>query len=88
VGGALIYSSHLRLVPFAIGTGMVAYAIAVAFYTLLAIWRIHRSAKKLKAPPGPGPNGKRARVDDKSLTAPEPVAAWGPAEDRPEDKIF
>ena len=25
--------------------GMVAYAVAVAFYTLLAIWRIHRAAK-------------------------------------------
>src|SRR5208283_6089927 len=50
VGAALIYSSKLRLlVPFAIGMGMVAYAIAVAFYTLLAIWRIHRSTKKQKA---------------------------------------
>ena len=26
--------------------GMIAYAIAVAFYTLLAIWRIHRAAKR------------------------------------------
>ena len=31
---------------FAIGMGMIAYAIAVAFYTLLAIWRIHRAAKR------------------------------------------
>ena len=46
VGAALIYFSRLRLVPFAIGMGMVAYAIAVAFYTLLAIWRIHRAAKR------------------------------------------
>jgi len=36
----------MRLVPFAIGMGLVAYAIAVAFYTLLAIWRIHRAAKR------------------------------------------
>jgi hypothetical protein len=49
VGGALIYFSNRRLVPFAIGMGMVAYAIAVAFYTLLAIWRIRRAAKKLEA---------------------------------------
>ena len=47
VGAALIYYSHLRLAPFAIGMGMVAYAAAVAFYTLLAIWRIRRAAKKL-----------------------------------------
>ena len=46
VGAALIYYSHLRLAPFAIGMGMVAYAAAVAFYTLLAIWRIRRAAKK------------------------------------------
>ena len=26
--------------------GMVAYAIAVAFYSLLAIWRIHRATKR------------------------------------------
>ncbi|HEX5399779.1 MAG TPA: hypothetical protein VFY06_12115 [Verrucomicrobiae bacterium] len=46
VGAALIYSSEMRLVPFAIGMGMIAYAIAVAIYTLLAIWRIHRAAKR------------------------------------------
>ncbi|MDE3068869.1 MAG: hypothetical protein KGJ60_15155 [Verrucomicrobiota bacterium] len=46
VGAALIYFSHLELVPFAIGMGMIAYALAVAFYTLLAIWRIHRAAKR------------------------------------------
>jgi hypothetical protein len=46
VGAALIYFSRMRLVPFAIGMGMIAYAIAVAFYTLLAVWRIHRAAKR------------------------------------------
>jgi membrane protein implicated in regulation of membrane protease activity len=46
VGAALIYFSNLRLAPFAIGMGMVAYAVAVAFYTLLAIWRIRRAAKR------------------------------------------
>jgi hypothetical protein len=50
IGAALIYSSDLqRLVPFAVGMGMVAYAIAVAFYTLLAVWRIRRAAKKREA---------------------------------------
>ena len=46
VGAALVYFSHLQLVPFAIGMGMIAYAVAVAFYTLLAVWRIHRAAKR------------------------------------------
>jgi hypothetical protein len=46
VGAALIYFSELQLVPFGVGMGMIAYAIAVAFYTLLALWRIHRAAKR------------------------------------------
>jgi len=46
VGAALIYFSNLELVPFAVGMGMIAYAVAVAFYTLLAVWRIHRAAKR------------------------------------------
>jgi len=46
VGAVLIFFSRLRLVPFGVGMGMVAYAIAVAFYTLLAVWRIHRIAKR------------------------------------------
>jgi len=46
VGAVLIYFSRMRLVPFAIGMGMVAYAIAVALYTLLAVWRIHRATKR------------------------------------------
>src|SRR5215831_13963338 len=49
VGVALIYVSNPEsagFVAFAIGMGMIAYAIAVAFYTLLAIWRIHSAAKQ------------------------------------------
>jgi hypothetical protein len=46
VGAVLIYFSRMRLVPFGVGMGMVVYAIAVAFYTLLAVWRIHRAAKR------------------------------------------
>ncbi len=87
IGGALIYFSHLRLVPFAIGTGIVAYAVAVAFYTLLAIWRIHRAAKKLKPRQSPYPNSNKMRSDDKNLAPAEPVAAWASAENRPDDKI-
>jgi hypothetical protein len=46
VGAALVGFSDLRLVPFAIGMGMITYAVAVAFYTLLAIWRLHHAAKR------------------------------------------
>jgi hypothetical protein len=46
VGVALVAFSGMRLVPFAIGMGMIAYSTAVALYTLLAIWRIHRAAKR------------------------------------------
>jgi hypothetical protein len=44
VGAALMYFSRYRLVPLAIGMGIVAYAAAVAFYTLLAVWRMRRAA--------------------------------------------
>lgn len=77
VGTALIYFSHLRLVPFAIGMGMVAYAVAVAFYTLLAVWRIRRAEKKLEA-------RHHSCINGKALTA-EP---WARAEGRVPDKII
>jgi hypothetical protein len=44
VGAAVIYFSQWQLVPMAIGLGIVAYALAVAFYTMLGIWRMRRSA--------------------------------------------
>ena len=77
VGAALIYFSNLRLVPFAIGMGMVAYAVAVAFYTLLAIWRIRHAAKKLAA-------RQNFCANDKSLT----VDPWVRVENRAPDKII
>jgi hypothetical protein len=77
VGAALIYFSHLRLVPFAIGMGMMAYAVAVAFYTLLAIWRIRRAAKKLAV-------RQNSRANDKSLA----VDPWVRVENRSPDKII
>ncbi|MBI3880346.1 MAG: hypothetical protein HY301_09830 [Verrucomicrobia bacterium] len=39
VGGALIAWSGELVVPTAIGMGVVAYAMAVAFYSTLAMWR-------------------------------------------------
>jgi hypothetical protein len=44
VGGVIILFSQMALVPFAVGAGIVAYAGAVAFYTLLALWRLRRAA--------------------------------------------
>ncbi|HZV36996.1 MAG TPA: hypothetical protein VFB72_20635 [Verrucomicrobiae bacterium] len=44
VGAALIwFSLPPQLVPMAIGLGIVSYAIAVAFYTLLSVWRMRRA---------------------------------------------
>ncbi|MGD0206005.1 MAG: hypothetical protein ABSC89_00125 [Verrucomicrobiota bacterium] len=77
IGTALIYFSDLRRVPFAIGMGMVAYAVAVAFYTLLAIWRLRRAAKKLEA-------RQNSSTNDKSLT----VDAWVRVENRSPDKTI
>ncbi|MGA2786935.1 MAG: hypothetical protein ABSF60_05360 [Verrucomicrobiota bacterium] len=77
VGAALIFFSRLRLVPFAIGMGMAAYAIAVAFYTLLAIWRIRRAAKKMET-------RQNSRPNDKNLT----VDAWVRIPNHPADKII
>jgi hypothetical protein len=43
VGAALIYfSSETSMITLAIGMGMVSYEGAVAFYTLLAVWRMRR----------------------------------------------
>ncbi|HET7626296.1 MAG TPA: hypothetical protein VFM25_13640 [Verrucomicrobiae bacterium] len=43
VGAAVIYFSRRWLIPFSIGMGIIGYAGAVAFYTLLAFWRIRRA---------------------------------------------
>ena len=44
VGGVVILFSQMLVVPFGIGAGIVAYGGAVAFYTLLALWRLRRAA--------------------------------------------
>ena len=46
VGVAVIYFCERLLIPSAIGIGIVVYAGAVAFYTLLAFWRIRRAAPR------------------------------------------
>ena len=43
VGAALICFSSATLVPVGIGWGIIGYAVAVAAYTLLSVWRMRRS---------------------------------------------
>ena len=73
VGAAVIYFSEWRLAPLAIGLGIVAYALAVAFYTVLGIWRLRRSSIRSSrleerkpvlqnAEPPPRGNGKVAAM--------------------------
>ena len=44
IGGTLIYFSDLHLIPLAVGTGILTYAVAVLIFTLLSLGRIRRSA--------------------------------------------
>lgn len=46
VGVAIIYFSGDLLIPLAIGLGIVTYAVAVAFYTLLGVWRLRRASDR------------------------------------------
>lgn len=46
VGFAVILFSGGRLVPFGIGTGIVAYAGAVVLYTMLSVWRARRAMRR------------------------------------------
>ena len=43
IGMALMYFSQWHLVPFAVGMGIITYAVAIVLYTLLSVWRIRRS---------------------------------------------
>jgi hypothetical protein len=42
VGLALMFFSRMILVPFAVGMGIVTYAVAVTVFTLLSLWRVRR----------------------------------------------
>jgi hypothetical protein len=46
VGGALIFFSNGEVIPICIGMGVIAYAVAVAVFTLLAIWRNRRATRR------------------------------------------
>ena len=45
VGVGLVYFSS-ELAPYAIGMGIIAYAVAVAIFTLLAVWRMRRATER------------------------------------------
>jgi hypothetical protein len=75
VGAALIYFSSERfgMVTLAIGMGMVSYAGAVAFYTLLAVWRMRRAtAREIAALE----KKTRSFANDTAPTNPELTPAW------------
>lgn len=42
IGLAVMYVTDERSIAFAIGAGVVAYAFAVIFFSLLSIWRLRR----------------------------------------------
>lgn len=85
VGGAVIFfsriaSGEMLLVPLGIGMGIVAYAVAVAFYTLLALWRLRRAHsreyQRLTA-------AKKLFANGSSPMGSELTGAWGKPEVRP-----
>jgi len=46
VGGALVFFSNQEFLAVGIGMGIIAYSVAVAFYTLLAVWKNRRATKR------------------------------------------
>ncbi|MHB8519788.1 MAG: hypothetical protein ACYDH9_03425 [Limisphaerales bacterium] len=42
VGGALMFFCERQMIPFAVGMGIITYALAVTLYTLLSVWRLRR----------------------------------------------
>lgn len=42
LGVALIHFSDWKPVPFGIGTGVIAYAVLVVLFSLMAVWRVWR----------------------------------------------
>jgi hypothetical protein len=50
VGLALVFFTGEReWVPFGIGVGILAYALAVLIFTLLSVWRLRRNSRHLEA---------------------------------------
>jgi hypothetical protein len=51
VGAVLVAFSSQRLVPLAIGTGIIAYAFAVGFFSLLSVRRVWRQSSQVLRDP-------------------------------------
>ena len=79
VGAALMYFSDQYLIPVSIGLGIITYAIAVAFYTLLAVWRLRRTADRRfrRAHAGPIPSGAAFKSPLADSCACEPTEVPG-----------
>ena len=45
VGVALAWTSGPRLIPFGIGIGIVAYALAILVFTCISVWRNRRGVR-------------------------------------------
>lgn len=61
VGAGVIYFSGRMIIPFGIGVGIVAYAGAVAFYTVLALFRLRRNELRRE---------RRRQISGGAFTAP------------------
>lgn len=46
VAVAMAFPSRELIIPLAIGMGIITYAVAVALYTTLAVWRMRRAAHR------------------------------------------
>src|ERR1035441_3495307 len=84
VGVAVIYCSEWRLVPLAIGLGIVAYALAVAFYTTLGIWRMRRA--ELRSARLAQRNFRLETIQPPANKNGQPVLVAGPPATQPQAK--
>jgi hypothetical protein len=68
VGGAVVFFSGSEMVLLAIGLGIIAYALAVVFFTLLALWRLRRSTlRRSRFSPRPGTSAGAVPVSQNGL---------------------
>ena len=48
IGAGVIFWSEMDSKAFAIGAGIVAYAVIVLFYTSLSLWRVRRKSRMMR----------------------------------------
>ncbi len=80
VGVAAVCFSGMQLVPLGIGMGIVAYAVAVAFYTSLAAWRMRRAHAREEALIAAA---EKLFANGSAPIGSELTGAWGKPEGRP-----